>query len=79
LYGSCGGIRYPLLLGHGGFPQRPMSRTSKAGLPIQFEWTKQSPSGDLAFGFAVFDFDRDSINVQLVAQDGPVEHSFRIS
>ncbi len=56
-----------------------MSRTSKAGLPIQFEWTKQSPSGDLAFGFAVFDFDRDSINVQLVAQDGPVEHSFRIS
>lgn len=78
LYEPFGGIPYPILLGHGGFPEPPM--TKRAGdPPVSFEWTDTTAYGDLVFGFAVLDFADDHIEVQLVDQYGNVQHSFTIS
>jgi hypothetical protein len=76
-YEASNGIEHPVLLGHGGFPQRPLAQRHKA-FPFRFEWTITSVEGDLVFGFAVLDFDADHIDVQLVDQSGSVHHSFRI-
>lgn len=77
LYDQYRGIRYPMLLGHGGFPQRPIQR-QVGGPPVRFEWTQTTAYGDLVFGFAVFDFADDNIEVQLVDQHGNIQHSFTI-
>lgn len=78
LYEPYNGIQYPVLLGHGGFPQKPMKQRT-GGPPVQFEWTDTTARGHLVFGFAVLDFDGDHIDVKLVDQYGTVKHTFTIS
>ena len=78
LYDPCGRIQYPLLLGHGGFPQRPMQKQA-SGPSVKFEWTETTGQGDLVFGFAVLDFADDHIEVQLVDQHAKAQCSFTIS
>ena len=71
-------IEHPVLLGHGGFPQAPM--TPKPGSPpMRYEWNHVSSNGDLIFGFAVLDFDGPDIDVALVDQAGTVRKTFKIS
>jgi hypothetical protein len=69
VYDPHDNVRYPVLLGHGGFPERPKKRIPGAP-PIKYEWLAQGSSGDLLFGFAVLDFCGYQIEVQLIDQNG---------
>ena len=78
VYDSHNNIRYPVLLGHGGFPEKPKSRVPGAP-PMKYEWLATGSSGDVLFGFAVLDFDDARIDVQLVDQNGKVHYKFAIT
>jgi len=70
-------IRYPVLLGHGGFPEKPKQK--RLGAPtISYEWLSTDASGFLLFGFAVLDFDARQITVRLVDENGLECHQFII-
>ncbi|PYO99687.1 MAG: hypothetical protein DMD60_01130 [Gemmatimonadetes bacterium] len=71
-------IQYPVLLGHGGFPERLKAKLPGAP-PMKFEWLHQGPSNDVLLGFAVLDFDGPRIDVQLVDQNGVERHRFDIT
>jgi hypothetical protein len=77
VYDKHEGVRFPVLLGHGGFPEKP--RKKRLGAPrLNYEWTSVDKAGFLIFGFAVLDFDAGQINVRLVDEDGKLEHQFTI-
>ena len=78
VYHPFGNIQYPVLLGHGGFPQKPKPRHF-GGPPVKYEWLATAPSGDVRFGFAVLDFKDSQIDVQLVDQSGTLQHRFLVS
>ena len=78
-YHKHANINFPILLGHGGFPQVPKSMS--AGLPsASFEWTDTMKWNHLwtilKFGFAVLDFDKDRIHVHFFDLDGKQQGSY---
>jgi Calcineurin-like phosphoesterase len=78
VYDGHENVRYPVLLGHGGFPQKP--KTKRLGAPpMKHEWLATGPSGDVLFGFAVLDFNGSQIDVQLIDQAGKPRYQFVIS
>jgi hypothetical protein len=77
VYDEYDNVRFPVLLGHGGFPQNPKTKRSGAP-PMNYEWLATGPAGDVLFGFAVLDFEGPQINVQLVDQVGIPQHQFVI-
>jgi len=77
VYDEYDNVRFPVLLGHGGFPQKPKMKRLGAP-PIAYEWRAAGPSGEILFGFAVLDFKGPQIDVQLVDQLGDVQHQFVI-
>lgn len=71
-------IRFPVLLGHGGFPER--RKKKRIGSPRTiYEWSVSGKWDFLLFGFAVLDFDGPVIQVKLVDENGAVQYSFSIS
>ena len=77
VYKARNKVDYPVLLGHGGFPEKPKKKM--AGAPaMSFEWTAKAASGNLLFGFAVLDFDGSRIDVKLVDQSGTPQYGFPI-
>jgi hypothetical protein len=71
-------IRYPVLLGHGGFPEKP--KTKRPGAPpLSYEWLKVDSQGFVLFGFGVLDFDGAKIDVRLIDENDVPQHSFTIS
>jgi hypothetical protein len=78
VYKQYAQIPYPVLLGHSGFPEKP--KPLRAGAPpLDFDWSFTDSAGFVIFGFAVLDFDRDKIQVQLVDRLGKERHRFAIS
>jgi hypothetical protein len=78
VYDAYEKIRYPVLLGHGGFPEK--LKTKRLGAPpLSYEWVSVDAQGYLLFGFAVLDFDHDKIHVQLRDESNQPRHSFTIS
>jgi len=70
-------VRYPVLLGHGGFPEKP--KTKLPGTPpVNYEWLVTDSQGYLLFGCAVLDFEFDQIKVRLIDENGNQQHSFTI-
>jgi len=76
-YDQHDNIRYPVLLGHGGFPENPKTKLSSSP-SVSYEWLVTDASGFLLFGFAVLDFDGGQIAVRLVDENGNLQHSFTI-
>jgi hypothetical protein len=77
VYDKYDEIRFPVLLGHGGFGQKP--KPKRPGAPrMNYEWLATGPSGDVLFGFAVLDFKGPQIDVGLVDQVGNLQHQFVI-
>jgi len=78
VYDSYEKIRYPVLLGHGGFPEKPKIKRLGAP-PINYEWLTVDTQGFVLFGFAVLDFDGAKIDVRLVDENDVQQHSFTIA
>jgi 3',5'-cyclic AMP phosphodiesterase CpdA len=71
-------IRYPVLLGHAGFPERP--KRQRANMPsVKWEWNAQDPNGFLLFGFAVLTLNGPTITVQLIDENNHPQHQFEIT
>jgi hypothetical protein len=77
VYQANHGVRVPVLLGHGGFPEYP--KVASGGPATAFEWKATMAGGFTSFGFAVLDFQRDTIDVRLVDEHSTVQHRFTIS
>jgi hypothetical protein len=77
VYDKHDNIRYPVLLGHGGFPENPKTKLPGSA-SVNYEWSVTDKSGFLLFGFAVLDFDGAKIMVQLVDENGKLQYSFMI-
>jgi hypothetical protein len=70
-------VTYPVLLGHGGFAEKPKN-TMKNAPPMRFEWTDKI--GDcLTFGFGALAFDCDQIDVRLIDMEGKEKYRFTIA
>jgi hypothetical protein len=71
-------IPYPVLLGHGGFPEKRKARRTGAP-PMDFDWSFTDAAGFVIFGFAVLDFAGDQIQVRLINADDEEQHRFTIT
>jgi hypothetical protein len=73
-------VSYPVLLGHGGFPQR-LKKPKNRVPAMSFTWTAKTRRmirKYLTFGFAALDFDCDQIHVRLIDPNGTPHHTFTI-
>jgi hypothetical protein len=77
VYDRHDNVRYPVLLGHGGFPENRKTKLPGSP-PVNYEWLVTDTSGFLLFGFAVLDFDGGQITVRLVDENGNQQHSFTV-
>ena len=78
VHDSYKNVRYPVLIGNGGFPEKLKSLRKNAP-PLKHNWTHTDNSGYLLFGFAVLDFDDDKIEMQLVYENGKAQFGQVIS
>jgi hypothetical protein len=71
-------VRFPVLIGNGGFPEKP-KKLRKGAPSLKHNWRQTNTFGNLLFGFAVLDFDGDRIDMQLVDENGKVQFAEAIS
>jgi calcineurin-like phosphoesterase family protein len=69
-------VPYPIMLGHGGFPEKPTDPLPGSA-PIELDWPFMTDRF-LTFGFAVLDFDRDQIRVRLIDVNDTERRAFTI-
>jgi Calcineurin-like phosphoesterase. len=78
VYDCHNNIPYPILLGHGGFPER--RKPLRAGAPsLDFDWNFVDAGEFVIFGFAVLDFNADQIAVRLIDVNGDPRYHFVIN
>jgi hypothetical protein len=69
-------VPYPVMLGHGGFPQEP-TEPLPHGAPIKFDWPFMTDRF-ITFGFGVLDFNGPEIRVRLIDVNGTERRAFTI-
>jgi hypothetical protein len=78
VYQPYANVRFPVLLGHGGFPER--AKAKRAGAPtVNYEWLVKRQMGFSTFRIRSSRFQRSENRCKLVDEDGTVRHAFPIA